>query len=67
MKKVISRESATLFFGMNDDDAKAVNLVKSSRIPCNFIGVSNDETPILYWGWQEFRGLNRIKAAISRL
>ncbi len=54
-------EKATLFFGTNNESIIIFRLVRASKIPCDFIGTGEIESPCLYYGFQKYEGLDKIK------
>ena len=54
-------EKATLFFGTDNESIVAVRLVEASKIPCDLIGTGDIESPCLYYGFQKYEDLDKIK------
>ncbi len=59
-------EIPVLVFNSSNENEAAFNSVFSSGIPCEFVGTMTDEnTPILFWEHQEYRGYNAIKRFVE--
>ena len=55
----------TLYFNSGEDDDEAYKLIIDSNIPCRFQGpVSFHTTPVILWGFREYRGLRQVKRFI---
>ncbi len=68
MKKISKfYQKATLFFGADKESIAAVRLIETSSIPFDLIGTGNiEEAPCLYYGFQKYEGLDKIKKFLER-
>lgn len=55
----------TLFFNSGGDDKEAYRLMRESGVNCRFQGpILGWETPVVVWGFSEYRGLEGIRRFI---
>ena len=54
-----------LLFNVTEEDREACNLVMVSGMPCSLLATEDDDTPVLIFRAQEFRGLEEIKQYIE--
>ena len=67
MKKISKfYQKATLFFGTDEESIELVHLIEASNIPFELIGTGNIEAPCLYYGFQRYEGLEKIKKIIEK-
>lgn len=56
-----------LYFNTSEDDKRAYLLVKSSSIPCEFrCPCLDDKTPMLWYDYNRYVGLDEIKSFIAQ-